>query len=97
MANYITGGTESLMKRLREHRYRLGFALSYVAKKVDISAGDLTQYEYGQKLITQEELLKLAKLYKVSPLTFWEDYVFIGMSPQRTNYKGSTNAKKKKK
>jgi len=70
MPNYVVYGTESLMRRLREHRFRLGLSLNYVATTADISADDLTQYEYGKKPITQEELLKLAKLYKVSPTYF---------------------------
>ncbi|MBY0461815.1 MAG: helix-turn-helix transcriptional regulator [Alphaproteobacteria bacterium] len=70
MATYVVYGTESLMRRLREHRFRLGFFLNYVAKAADISADDLTQYEYGKKPITQEELLRLANLYKVSPAYF---------------------------
>ena len=70
MANYVTYGTEHLMRRLREHRYRLGLALSYVAKAVGISVDDLQLYEYGQKPITREELLKIANLYRVSPAYF---------------------------
>eukprot|EP01037_Dinobryon_pediforme_P018043 gene18043-18280_t len=50
-------------RRLREHRSRLGLALEYVAKAVGIPVEDLTQYEYGKKPITQEELQKLANLY----------------------------------
>jgi len=75
MTVYITHGTEYLTRRLREHRYRLGLALTYVANAVDIPVEDLTQYEYGRKPITQEELLKLANLYHVSPT------YFLGGSP----------------
>ena len=70
MPTYINYGTEYLSKRLREHRRRLGLALNYVAKVVDISENDLEQYEYGQKPMTTEELSKLATLYKVSPSYF---------------------------
>jgi transcriptional regulator with XRE-family HTH domain len=70
MKTYITYGEEYLSKRLREHRRRLGLALRYVAKVVDISVSDLEQYEYGQKPITTEELLKLANLYRVNPSYF---------------------------
>lgn len=70
MPTYINYGTEYLSKRLREHRRRLGLALNYVAKVVDISENDLEQYEYGQKPMTTEELSKLANLYKVSPSYF---------------------------
>jgi len=75
MTVYITYGTEYLSRRLREHRFRLGLSLDYVAKAVDISAEDLTHYEYGKKPILQEELLKLANLYQVSPT------YFLGGSP----------------
>lgn len=70
MSTYINYGTEYLNRRLREHRCRLGLALNYVAKVVDISMKDLEQYECGQKPITSEELSKLASLYKVSPSYF---------------------------
>ena len=70
MPTYINYGTEYLSKRLREHRRRLGLALSYVAKVVNISVNDLEQYEYGQKPMTTEELSKLANFYKVSPSYF---------------------------
>ncbi len=70
MSTYVTYGTEYLSKRLREHRYRLGLALSYVSKMLNISIDDLQQYEYGQKPITTEELSKLAHLYQVSPSYF---------------------------
>ena len=70
MSTYISYGTEYLTKRLREHRRRLGLPLNYVSKVVDISMNDLEKYEYGQKLITIEELSKLANLYKVSPSYF---------------------------
>ncbi len=70
MAIYIKYGTEYLNRRLREHRYRMGLALSYVAKAVDICVEDLRQYEFGQKPITDEELTRLAKLYQVSPSYF---------------------------
>jgi transcriptional regulator with XRE-family HTH domain len=70
MTVYITHGSEYLTRRLREHRYRLGLGLAYVANAVNISVEDLTQYEYGQKPITQKELLKLANLYRVSPVYF---------------------------
>ena len=75
MTVYITHGTEYLTRRLREHRSRLGLALDYVAKALDISAEDLTQYEYGKKPITQKVLQKLADLYHVSPA------YFLGGSP----------------
>ena len=75
MTVYITHGTEYLARRLREHRSRLGLALDYVAKAIDISAEDLTYYEYGKKPITQKELQKLADLYHVSPA------YFLGGSP----------------
>lgn len=75
MTVYITHGAEYLTRRLREHRSRLGLALDYVAKAIDISAEDLTQYEYGKKPITQKELQKLADLYHVSPA------YFLGGSP----------------
>lgn len=75
MATYVTSGTEYITRRLREHRSRLGLALTYVAKAVDISVEDLTHYEYGRKPITQEELQKLANLYHVSPA------YFLGGSP----------------
>ena len=70
MSVYINYGTEYLNRRLREHRCRLGLAINYVAKVVDISVKDLEQYECGQKPITTEELSKLASLYKVSPSYF---------------------------
>ena len=70
MSEYVNYGTEYLTKRLREHRRRLGLPLNYVSKVVDISMNDLEKYEYGQKLITIEELSKLANLYKVSPSYF---------------------------
>ncbi len=70
MSTYINYGTEYLSRRLREHRQRLGLALGYVSKVVDISVNDLQEYEYGQKLMTTEELSKLANLYKVSPSYF---------------------------
>ncbi len=70
MTAYITHGTEYLTRRLREHRYRLGLGLAYVAEAVNISVEDLTQYEYGEKPITQAELLRLANLYRVSPVYF---------------------------
>ena len=63
MATYIEYGTEYLSKRLREHRHRLGFPLSFVSKAVDIPIADLEQYEYGHKLITVEELSRVAHLY----------------------------------
>lgn len=75
MATYVTSGAEYLTRRLREHRSRLGLALDYVAKAIDISAEDLTHYEYGKKPITQKELQKLADLYHVSPA------YFLGGSP----------------
>ncbi len=75
MATYVTSGTEYLTRRLREHRYRLGLALTYVAKAVDISVEDSAYYEYGKKPITQKELQKLADLYHVSPA------YFLGGSP----------------
>ena len=70
MSTCINYGTEYLSRRLREHRRRLGLALEYVSKVVDISVNDLQEYEYGQKLMTTEELSKLANLYKVSPSYF---------------------------
>ncbi len=70
MSVYVDYGTEYLSRRLREHRCRLGLALTYVSKVVDISVNDLEQYEYGYKAITTEELSKLANLYKVSPSYF---------------------------
>jgi len=75
MTVYVTHGTEYLTRRLREHRYRLGLALTYVANAVDISVEDLTQYEYGKKPITQKELQTLADFYHVSPA------YFLGGSP----------------
>ena len=70
MGSYVTFGAEYLTRRLREHRSRLGLTLDYVAKAVGILVEDLTQYEYGRKPITQEELQKLANLYGVSPAYF---------------------------
>ncbi len=70
MSVYVTYGTEYLCRRLREHRCRLGLALGYVSKVVDISVKDLEQYEGGYKAITTDELSKLANLYKVSPSYF---------------------------
>ena len=70
MGSYVISGVEYLTRRLREHRSRLGLALDYVAKAVGIPVEDLTQYEYGRKPITQEELQKLANLYGVSPAYF---------------------------
>lgn len=75
MATYVTYGMDYLKRRLREHRYRIGLAANYVAKAVGISVEDLEQYEYGKKPITKEALVKLAKLYQVSP-----DY-FLGGVP----------------
>lgn len=75
MTTYVTYGMDSLKTRLREHRYRKGLAIAYVAKVVGISVEDLEHYEYGKKPITKEVLLKLATLYHVSP-----DY-FLGGSP----------------
>jgi len=70
MGSYVTSGAEYLTRRLREHRSRLGLALEYVAKAVGIPVEDLSQYEYGRKPITQEELQKLASLYGISPAYF---------------------------
>lgn len=70
MTAYVTYGIEFLNIRLREHRARLGLALMYVAKAVGISAEELQQYEYGKKPITKDALLKLSKLYQVSPAYF---------------------------
>ncbi len=70
MQTHIHYGTEYLSRRLREHRRRLGLALSYVSKVVDIPIKDLEQYEYGCKLMTKEELSRLANLYRVSPSYF---------------------------
>ena len=70
MGSYVTFGLEYLTRRLREHRFRLGLGLDYVAKAVGIPVEDLSQYEYGRKLITQEELQKLAILYGVSTAYF---------------------------
>lgn len=75
MTTYVTYGIDYLKKRLREHRYRIGLAADYVAKAIGVSVADLECYEYGQKPITKEALLKLATLYQVSP-----DY-FLGGDP----------------
>ena len=70
MTTYVTYETEYLNRRLREHCCRLSLPLNYAAKVVDILVDDLHIYEYEQKPITQEELSKLANLYRVSPSYF---------------------------
>jgi len=70
MTAYVTYGDEYLKRRLKEHRYRMGLALSYVSKSVGIPVEDLESYEYGEKSITKEDLVKLADLYQVSPSYF---------------------------
>ena len=75
MTAYITDGMEYLNKRLREHRYRIGLAVDYVAKAIGIPVEDLECYEYGKKPITKDTLLKLSALYGVSPA------YFLGGSP----------------
>jgi len=70
MTTYATYGVGALKKRLKAHRYRMGFDLSYVSKSAGISVEDLVCYEYGEKPITKEDLVKLATLYQVSPSYF---------------------------
>ena len=70
MTTYVSYGVEALKKRLKAHCYRMGLDLSYVSKSAGISVEDLECYEYGEKPITKEDLVKLATLYQVSPSYF---------------------------
>ena len=57
-------------RRLREHRLRLGYSLTFAAKSIGISLDQLDHYESGGETIPLDILYKLADAYKVSPSYF---------------------------
>ena len=60
-------------RRLREHRRRVGFSLSYVAETLGITETQLKDYEAGTKQVPPAILSKIGTLYNVSPGYFLGD------------------------
>jgi len=57
-------------RRLRDYRRRKGFALSFVARALEISEEELRDYEGGRKTVPSEVLYQLSLLYEVSSSYF---------------------------
>ena len=54
-------------KILKDLREKFGYSLEEVAKKVYSTSATISRYETGQRKINGENLVKLAKLFNVSP------------------------------
>ena len=54
-------------KILKDLREKFGYSLEEVAKKVSSTSATISRYETGQRKINGENLVKLAKLFNVSP------------------------------
>lgn len=52
------------LKKLRE---RNNYSLEYIAKRIDSTSATISRYETGQRKINSDNLLKLSKLFNVTP------------------------------
>ena len=73
-------------RRLREHRRRVGFSLSYVAETLRITEDQLKDYEAGIKEVPPALLSKLGALYNVSPGYFLGDIDIPPQSPSPSTH-----------
>jgi len=56
--------TETIGERLRKHREQNDLSLRKVAALIDIDVAILSKMERGERKLTKEIVLKLAKIYK---------------------------------
>lgn len=62
-------------RRLRELREEAGLSLRKAAMQVDIDVAILSKMERGERKLTKELILKLAKMYNENPEKLIVDYL----------------------
>jgi CheY-like chemotaxis protein/DNA-binding XRE family transcriptional regulator len=73
-------------QKLRSYREKVGWTLSKLAEKVDVSHQQIHKYEQGLSKLSASMLYKLSLIFQTSPTSFFE-----GFSPEHTKIKDESN------